>query len=182
MKRQIINPRKKQKVFEGDGFKCCNCGVNGDMNVLEVDHIIPIKDGGTNEYQNLQTLCYKCNINKHYNKLINNQEETNLNKLNPRERFNIIKDIIKSYKDLSWEEFKIIYTQDDNFRIFKLSLTDIYDYFHKMKGINKEEKGHKLRESRDSGIRYFKKEYKLTHEELAGAFNISMATITRALR
>ena len=66
MGRIIIHPRKKQKVFEKDNFKCVICGASGDFNCLEADHIIPVVDGGTNEYSNLQTLCYKCNMKKRF--------------------------------------------------------------------------------------------------------------------
>ena len=31
---------------------------------LEIDHIIPLSRGGTDELQNLQTLCYNCNREK----------------------------------------------------------------------------------------------------------------------
>jgi len=42
-------------------------------------------------------------------------------------------------------------------------------------------KSSKLKESRDSGVRYFKKEYKLTNEEIADAFKISIRTVNRIL-
>ncbi|MFN9020776.1 MAG: HNH endonuclease [Pseudanabaena sp.] len=31
---------------------------------LQVDHIIPLAQGGTNEFSNFQTLCAKCNREK----------------------------------------------------------------------------------------------------------------------
>jgi 5-methylcytosine-specific restriction protein A len=46
--------------------KCCaRCGCEGSPgNPLSVDHIIPKARGGTNDRDNLQTLCHKCNSGK----------------------------------------------------------------------------------------------------------------------
>ncbi len=43
------------------GFKCGNCGSCHD---LQVDHVVPLIDGGTNEYTNLQLVCQSCNSTK----------------------------------------------------------------------------------------------------------------------
>lgn len=48
-------------IFQRDGNRCINCGATEH---LTVDHIIPIHKGGTNEQDNLQTLCGKCNSSK----------------------------------------------------------------------------------------------------------------------
>lgn len=45
-----------------DGFRCANCDNAGSD--LQIDHIIPVSKGGTNEIENLQLLCRKCNIVK----------------------------------------------------------------------------------------------------------------------
>ena len=46
----------KKKVFKRDG-KCVWCGSKEN---LTCDHIIALKDGGTNDYSNLRTLCRSC--------------------------------------------------------------------------------------------------------------------------
>lgn len=53
----------------------------------------------------------------------------------------------------------------------------IRDYFG-----NSRQTQSKIKDSRDKGICYFKKEYKLTHEELAIAFDVSVKTVYRALK
>jgi len=48
-----------------DGFKCQYCGrMVGDGAVLVVDHIVPVKEGGNNEMENLITACSDCNMGK----------------------------------------------------------------------------------------------------------------------
>ena len=46
------------------GFKCLSCGSN---EALEVDHIKPVSSGGKTEFDNLQILCKKCNMEKGIN-------------------------------------------------------------------------------------------------------------------
>lgn len=42
-------------------YKCANCRCQDE---LEVDHIIPISNGGEQHVQNMQCLCSKCNLRK----------------------------------------------------------------------------------------------------------------------
>lgn len=37
------------------------CGATNKETTLEIDHIIPVAKGGTNDISNLQTLCKECN-------------------------------------------------------------------------------------------------------------------------
>lgn len=48
-------------VFGRDGYKCNSCGTGRD---LTLDHIVPVLSGGSNEPDNLQTLCRSCNSKK----------------------------------------------------------------------------------------------------------------------
>jgi 5-methylcytosine-specific restriction protein A len=54
-------------VFERDGFQCQGCGYQAHDSKdrkLHVDHIVPVSMGGTNDIDNLQTLCDRCNAAK----------------------------------------------------------------------------------------------------------------------
>lgn len=44
---------------------CACCGQPEGKVLITIDHIIPIKKGGTNYISNLQPLCRKCNEHKH---------------------------------------------------------------------------------------------------------------------
>ncbi|MES5423718.1 HNH endonuclease [Lacticaseibacillus paracasei] len=52
----------RKRVFERDAYTCVYCGRIGGK--LEIDHIIPISHGGTNEMANLATACRRCNRQK----------------------------------------------------------------------------------------------------------------------
>ena len=56
--------RRRYEVLERDKFQCQACGQYAPNVRLEVDHIDPIANGGGNEIENLQTLCYACNQGK----------------------------------------------------------------------------------------------------------------------
>jgi hypothetical protein len=61
-------------VFERDNYTCQICGrnVKEDNVKLEIDHIIPVSKGGSDDISNLQTLCFDCNRGKS-NKILHNQ-------------------------------------------------------------------------------------------------------------
>lgn len=63
--RKGISDRIRYRVLFRDGFMCRACGQSAKDGVkLNVDHIIPVDQGGTNELGNLQTLCEYCNHGK----------------------------------------------------------------------------------------------------------------------
>lgn len=50
-------------ILSTDTCTCCKKDLL--TNKFEIDHIIPIKNGGTNNIENLQLLCISCNRKKH---------------------------------------------------------------------------------------------------------------------
>lgn len=74
-----ISKYRRRQVFECAGYHCQGCGddysgatIRTVMHAdgrprtysLEVDHIVPVKHGGTNALDNLQALCTLCNARK----------------------------------------------------------------------------------------------------------------------
>lgn len=58
-----IGAKKRLRIYRRDKFKCQECG-HDKMKDLTIDHIHPISRGGTDEDNNLRTLCKNCNLKK----------------------------------------------------------------------------------------------------------------------
>lgn len=68
-----VMPSIRWRVFQRDNWKCVSCGRTAhDDVILHIDHIIPRSLGGTDTYENYQTLCHICNIGK------SNKDDTDL--------------------------------------------------------------------------------------------------------
>lgn len=74
-KRRRISPTQRKAVLERDDCTCQICGISrkylddmapslGEYLRLEIDHIVPIAQGGTSDTSNLQCLCWRCNTKK----------------------------------------------------------------------------------------------------------------------
>ena len=65
-RRKTNIPRgMRHEVFKRDNYTCVECGARKDDGAtLHVDHIVPVSKGGSDELDNLQTLCSDCNLNK----------------------------------------------------------------------------------------------------------------------
>lgn len=68
-KRKEIPKGVRFEVFKRDSFKCQYCGRAAPDVILEVDHILPVAEGGDNEPLNLITSCRDCNRGKGKKKL-----------------------------------------------------------------------------------------------------------------
>lgn len=63
-KRKPISKKIRFEVFKRDSFRCQYCGSAAPDVLLEIDHIKPVKEGGTNDITNLITACKDCNVGK----------------------------------------------------------------------------------------------------------------------
>ncbi len=72
MRRDSLPKKIRFEVFKRDSFTCQYCGAKAPDVVLEVDHIVPVSEGGTDELLNLVTACKACNAGKSDRKLSDN--------------------------------------------------------------------------------------------------------------
>lgn len=64
VERGKVSNAMRFSIYKRDGYRCRMCGISDRFANLEVDHIIPISKGGKSTYDNLQTLCHRCNVQK----------------------------------------------------------------------------------------------------------------------
>lgn len=64
VERGKVSNKMRFAIYKRDGYRCRKCGISDRYANLEIDHIIPISKGGKSTYDNLQTLCHRCNIEK----------------------------------------------------------------------------------------------------------------------
>lgn len=62
--RKPLSKKMRFEVFKRDKFTCQYCGRTAPDVILEVDHIKPVAEGGTNDLINLVTSCKDCNRGK----------------------------------------------------------------------------------------------------------------------
>lgn len=77
MKRRQIPKKNRELIINRDGRKCFYCG---STERLTVDHIVPLKHGGSNLASNMITSCHSCNSTKNGNRLLSRFENEALNK------------------------------------------------------------------------------------------------------
>lgn len=61
---RYISKSTRIAVLHRDKYKCVFCGRSSQQIELQIDHIIPFSQGGSNQIDNLQTLCIDCNQGK----------------------------------------------------------------------------------------------------------------------
>jgi len=65
-RRDGISPKLRFEVLKRDKYVCQYCGACGPNVELDVDYVIPISRGGTDDIDNLKTSCFRCNRGKGY--------------------------------------------------------------------------------------------------------------------
>lgn len=73
VRRGYIKKHVREAVLARDNNRCVRCG--SDKN-LQMDHILAVSKGGSNEPDNLRTLCRSCNSSKRDRDDISNNRET----------------------------------------------------------------------------------------------------------
>ena len=71
--RKGLSKKIRFEILKRDCFTCVYCGAKAPDATLAVDHIKPVKLGGTNDIENLVTACTGCNLGKHARELTDKQ-------------------------------------------------------------------------------------------------------------
>ena len=75
VERLPLSKKLRFEILERDDFTCQYCGAHGDGVQLEIDHIVPIFEGGGDDPNNLTTACFDCNRGKGRNLLADHHVE-----------------------------------------------------------------------------------------------------------
>lgn len=59
-----VSARTRFEIFKRDNFTCRYCGRSSPEVVLEVDHVVPTSEHGTDDPINLVSACWSCNRGK----------------------------------------------------------------------------------------------------------------------
>ena len=62
--RRALSVRTRFEIFKRDNFTCRYCGRCSPEVVLQVDHVVPVCEGGDDDPMNLVTSCWDCNSGK----------------------------------------------------------------------------------------------------------------------
>lgn len=60
-KRKRLSKKERQKVYEKCRRHCAYCGCNLPYKGMQVDHMIPLYNGGTDTIDNMLPACRSCN-------------------------------------------------------------------------------------------------------------------------
>lgn len=62
---KLSKDEKRNEVIKKNGMKCFYCDkILGENDLMHIDHIVPIKKGGTSHLFNLVVSCPECNLKK----------------------------------------------------------------------------------------------------------------------
>jgi hypothetical protein len=122
-KRKSLSKKMRFEVFKRDSFKCQYCGKPSPDVVLQVDHIKPVTEGGTNDITNLITSCIDCNQGKGATLLddqsVLEKQRKQLEELNERR--------LQLEMMMQWRE-GLIHIQEDKVNIIKERWSDRTGY------------------------------------------------------
>jgi 5-methylcytosine-specific restriction endonuclease McrA len=63
-KRILIPKAVRDYILARDNHQCKSCGRTASEVSLQIDHIVPLAKGGSNDMSNFQVLCKYCNQKK----------------------------------------------------------------------------------------------------------------------
>ena len=62
--RATFSKADRASIARSQRYRCMYCGARLTTDNLQIDHMYPVSRGGSNDDENLQALCRRCNIRK----------------------------------------------------------------------------------------------------------------------
>ena len=133
MERTTLPKTVRFEIFKRDKFTCQYCGKSAPDVILEIDHIIPVAKGGTNEIMNLVTACRDCNRGKRDKTLDDDtailkqkqQLETLQDRREQLEMMAAWRESLKDIIDLEVDEIDETFFDETGMYLFDYSLSEI---------------------------------------------------------
>jgi len=182
MNRPYLHPRKKYSIKKVNNFICNKCKKKKPSEELEIDHVVPVSEGGTNDPSNLHPICIECYKSKTIEEWSDYNSEKD-NGMTPLEKLSKIKEFMIESKESSLYETQFLILNHPLLSQFEYTSTVLRELFTKYTG-RKRHRGPqgKYKEQRNKLIRVLRKKNKLTYEQLSkllddGDFKISQAQI-----
>lgn len=94
--RRKFTDYEKKTVYAKNNGKCAICGKPVMYKKMTIDHIVPLSQGGTNDFGNLQLACHSCN------RLKNNFKEEDFYGL-----------MVKILRHHRWQKIKNLFLEDE---------------------------------------------------------------------
>ena len=162
-----MHPRKKYSIKKVNNFICQECKKKKPSEELEIDHIIPISEGGTNDHSNLHPICLEC----HKFKTSREWSDYNCEKdsgLTPLEKLSKIKKFLIENKECSFYEIQFLVINHPLLSSFEYSPTILRELFIKYNDKKKQDNNNnKYKEQRNIILNILRKKDNLTYEQLS---------------
>lgn len=123
-RRSSLGNSKRFNIFHRDRFTCMYCGRKPPEATLEVDHIVPVAEGGDDDDTNLVTSCKECNAGKR-TKLLQNAPQP-LSEM--AEEMAEQDEQLRRYSMIAWDRRKRI--QDQSNVVAEWLFGEALDYWH----------------------------------------------------
>ena len=54
----------REKLAEAQNWRCCYCGKNLEKHEATIEHVVPLRQGGANNWSNMAIACSPCNYRR----------------------------------------------------------------------------------------------------------------------
>lgn len=172
-KRKNFNNRKTYLLKKYNNFTCESCNQKKESNELEIDHIIPLIKGGTNDYSNLQVLCIDCHLNKCKNEWKDNIYKQKRIILTAEEKLELLKDFLVENKHKNRAEIQFLISNDPILSGFELSQVVLFKLYEEVNGIKikRGKDNEKHMAQRNFMLNFLKKRLDMSYRDMESMLN-----------